>query len=279
MFNYSSLPLSIKGQATVTCAIPGDSIGALVVRVAVLADIHANLEAFQAVLSDLEQQRVDRILHLGDLVGYNASPNECVELACKIKMDSIKGNHDKAVSQQSLAEKFNIYAQKAILWTKDILTVENTRFLDNLPENSQRSYGLICHGSPESMLSYVELHFQAKAILKRLKKGVWGQTNMCLFGHTHKRKIWRMNIRGKVAPVEIPAEGFIRLDPEEFYLLNPGSVGQPRNGDPRSSYLILNTVNNTVNFRLVDYDRATAMQKIVDADLPEFFAQRLAYGT
>ena len=88
-----------------------------------------------------------------------------------------------------------------------------------------------------------------------------------------------MDIRGKVAPVDIPAEGFIRLDPEEFYLLNPGSVGQPRNGDPRSSYFIFNTDSNTVNFRLVDYDRTITMQKIIAADLPEFFAQRLACGT
>jgi len=248
------------------------------VRVAVLADIHANIEAFQAVLGDLEKHRADRILHLGDLVGYNASPNECVELAVKIKMDSVLGNHDKAICKQSLAEKFNIYAQKAILWTKDVLTTENTRFLDNLAENFKTPCGLACHGSPDNMLSYIELHFQAKAILKKLKKGFWGQTNVCLFGHTHKRKIWRMDVRGKVAPVEIPADGFISLDPEEFYLLNPGSVGQPRNGDPRSSYFIFDTDNNTVNFRQVDYDRATTMKKIIKANLPELFAQRLAHG-
>ena len=247
-------------------------------RVAVLADIHANIEAFQAVLSNLEEQRADRILNLGDLVGYNASPNECVELAVKIKMDSVLGNHDKAICKQSLAEKFNIYAQKAILWTKDVLTTENTRFLDNLAENFKTPCGLACHGSPDNMLSYIELHFQAKAILKKLKKGFWGQTNVCLFGHTHKRKIWRMDVRGKVAPVEIPADGSISLDPEEFYLLNPGSVGQPRNGDPKSSYFIFDTDNNTVNFRLVDYDRATTMKKIIKARLPEFFAQRLAHG-
>lgn len=248
-------------------------------RVAVLADIHANIEAFQAVLSDFEKQGVERILHLGDLVGYNASPNECVELAVKIQMDSIKGNHDKAIGKQSLAEKFNIYAHKAILWTKEVLTMENTRFLDNLAESFDSPCGLACHGSPESILSYIELHFQAKAILKKLKKGFWGQTNVCLFGHTHKRKIWRMDVRGKVAPAEIPADGFFSLDPGEFYLLNPGSVGQPRNGDPRSSYFIFDTKENTVNFRLVDYDRATTMKKIVAADLPEFFAQRLADGT
>lgn len=247
-------------------------------RVAVLSDIHANIEAFQSVLNDLDHL-ADRILNLGDLVGYNASPNECVELAREIKMDSILGNHDLAVCNQSLAEKFNIYAYKAIQWTKQTLTSENARYLESLERSYETPYGLACHGSPEGMLSYIELHFQAKALLKRLKKGFWGQTNVCLYGHTHKRKVWRMDVRGKVAPVEIPADGVIRLNPEEFYLLNPGSVGQPRNGDPRSSYLIFDTNNNTLSFRLVDYDRATTMKKIIAAGLPELFAQRLEYGT
>jgi diadenosine tetraphosphatase ApaH/serine/threonine PP2A family protein phosphatase len=134
------------------------------------------------------------------------------------------------------------------------------------------------HGSPESALNYIGLHFQAKAVLKKLKKGYWGETNIFFFGHTHKRKIWRMDIRGKVAPVEIPADGFVRLNKEEFYLLNPGSVGQPRNGDARSSYLIIDTVNHTVNFRQVAYDLGEAMRKIIAADLPEFLANRLIHG-
>jgi predicted phosphodiesterase len=248
------------------------------VRVAVLADIHANLEAFQAVLSDLEQ-RTDKILNLGDLVGYNASPNECVALARKIGMRSIIGNHDQAICNPELADKFNIFARKAILWTRDVLTRENSQYLCDLENNFQLGCGLACHGSPDSTLSYVELHFQAKSILKRMKKGLWDRSMVCLFGHTHKRKIWRMDVRGKVAPVEIPADGVFHLDGEEFYLLNPGSVGQPRNGDARSSYLIFDTAANTVNFRLVDYDRDAAMKKIIAAELPEFFADRLIHGT
>ncbi|MEE8431161.1 MAG: hypothetical protein V3S16_07935 [Candidatus Desulfatibia sp.] len=88
-------------------------------------------------------------------------------------------------------------------------------------------YGVTERAS-EGILSYVELHFQARAILKKMKKGVWGATNVCLFGHTHKSKIWRMDVRGKVAPVEIPTDGFISLDSEEFYLLNPGGGGSSR---------------------------------------------------
>jgi len=246
-------------------------------RVAVLADIHANIEAFQAVLDDLAH-RADRILNLGDLVGYNASPNECVDLARKINMHSIQGNHDKAVCDPNLAESFNIYAHKAILWTKDTLTEQNTRFLCSLAESYMATCGLACHGSPEGILSYVELHYQARTILKNMKKGFWGQTNTCFFGHTHKRKIWRMDVRGKVAPVEIPANGVLSLNKEEVYLLNPGSVGQPRNGDPRSSYLIFDTDDNTVNFRLLDYDRSATIKKIIAANLPEFFAKRLIDG-
>jgi predicted phosphodiesterase len=248
------------------------------VRVAVLSDIHANIEAFQAVLHDLGN-RADRILNLGDLVGYNASPNECVELARKIQMYSIQGNHEQAVCDPNLAESFNIFARLAILWTRNTLTKENMLFLCNLPENYRVTCGPAFHGSPESTFSYIGLHFQARAALRMLKKGFWGRANLCLYGHTHKRRVWRMDVRGKVAPVEIPADGIVRLNSEEFYLLNPGSVGQPRNGDPRSSYLIFDTEKNTASFRLVDYDRASTMKKIMNAGLPEFFANRLMDGT
>jgi len=248
------------------------------VRVAILSDIHANLEAFQAVLDDLED-RTDRILNLGDLVGYNASPNECVELAKEIGMHCIQGNHDQAICNPNLAESFNIFARMAILWTRNALTKENIRFLCGLSEHYHLDCGLAFHGTPESSFSYIGLHFQAKATLRMMKKGFRNKANICLFGHTHKRKVWRMDVRGKVAPVEIPADGLIRLNSDEFYLLNPGSVGQPRNGDPRSSYLIFDTKENTVRFRLVEYNLSATMKKIIDANLPKFFAQRLMDGT
>ncbi|MBW1850231.1 MAG: metallophosphoesterase family protein [Deltaproteobacteria bacterium] len=247
-------------------------------RVAVLSDIHANIEAFQSVLHDLED-RADRILNLGDLVGYNASPNECVDLVRNIGMHSIQGNHDQAMCDLKLVEGFNIYAKLAVLWTRTVLNEENTRFLCGLAETSHISSGPAFHGSPESTSSYIGLHFQARSVLKRMKKGVLGKGNVCLYGHTHKQKIWRMDVRGKVAPVDIPSDGIVRLNKEEFYLLNPGSVGQPRNGDPRSSYLVLDTDEGTVRFRLVEYDISTTMGKVVDAGLPEFFATRLMEGT
>lgn len=247
------------------------------VRVAVLSDIHANIEAFQAVVRDLEH-RADRILNLGDLVGYNASPNECVELAKDIGMHSIQGNHDQAACNPILDEGFNIYARYAILWTRNILTKENMRFLSGLADNCHLNCGLACHGTPESTFNYIGLHFQARAILNMMKKGFWDRAKVCLYGHTHIRKVWRMDIRGKVTPVEIPLDGVIRLNSEERYLLNPGSVGQPRNGDPRSSYLIFDTEENSVEFRLVGYDLSATMKKIIDAKLPEFLAERLIDG-
>jgi predicted phosphodiesterase len=247
-------------------------------RVAVLSDIHANIEAFQAVVSDLEH-RTDRILNLGDLVGYNASPNECVELARDIGMHSIQGNHDQAAYDLSVAESFNIFARKAILWTRSVLTKNNMLFLHSLPENCRFTYAFACHGSPENTHSYIALPFQARATLKKMKKGFWGKTKICLFGHTHKRKVWHMDVRGKVAPVEIPSDGTVKLNEDDFYLLNPGSVGQPRNGDSRSSYFIFDTQDNTLRFRLVEYDLSETIKKIMNANLPELFAERLVHGT
>ena len=249
----------------------------ITVRVAVLSDIHANIEAFQAVVTNFDH-RIDRILNLGDIVGYNASPNECVELAKDIGVHSILGNHDQAACHPMLAENFNIYARNAILWTKENLTDESVRFLSKLEENFRLPCGLACHGSPVNINNYITLPFQARTTLKMMKKGIWGKVKVCLFGHTHKRKIWRMDVRGKVAPVEIPLDGTIRLNADEFYLLNPGSVGQPRNGDPRASYFIFDTENYTVSFKLAEYDVASTIKKITDANLPEFFAQRLLEG-
>lgn len=248
-----------------------------IVRVAVLSDIHSNIEAFEAVVRDIEN-RSDRILNLGDLVGYNASPNECVNLAKDIGMRSIQGNHDQAACSPILANNFNIYARNAILWTRENLTDENIRFLCDLEENVQLPCGLACHGTPAGSNNYIALPFQARAVLKKMKKDTWGKTQVCLFGHTHKRKVWRMDVRGKVAPVEIPLDGMIRLSADEFYLLNPGSVGQPRNGDPRASYLIFDTENNTVSFRLVNYDITSTIRKISKANLPDFLAKRLLDG-
>jgi predicted phosphodiesterase len=248
------------------------------VRVAVLSDIHANIEAFQAVVDDFDN-KVDQILNLGDIVGYNASPNECVKLAGDIGMKSIMGNHDQAACNPVFAEDFNMFARNAILWTRDNLTLESNQFLSNLEKNHHLSCGLACHGSPDSINSYITLPFQARATLKKMRKGIWGKLNVCLFGHTHKRKVWRMNVRGKVAPVEIPLNGKIRLNGDELYLLNPGSVGQPRNGDPRSSYFIFDTEVRTVSFKLVKYDIASTIKKITEANLPEFLAKRLLDGT
>ena len=246
-------------------------------RVAVLSDIHANIEAFQAVVRDLKH-RADKILNLGDLVGYNASPNECVDLAKDIGMHSIQGNHDQAACDPILDENFNLYARYAILWTRNILSKENIRFLSGLADNCHLNCGLAFHGTPESTFNYIGLPFQARSMLKKMKKGFWGLAKVCLYGHTHIRKIWRMDIRGKVAPIEIPLDGVIRLNSEELYLLNPGSVGQPRNGDSRSSYLIFDTEENSVEFRLVDYNISETMRKIIDADLPEYLAERLMDG-
>ncbi|MGA8179025.1 MAG: metallophosphoesterase family protein [Desulfobacterales bacterium] len=246
-------------------------------RVAVLSDIHANIDAFQAVIGDFKRG-IDRILNLGDLVGYNASPNECVELARDIGMHSILGNHDQAACNPALAEHFNLFARNAILWTRNNLSRENIQFLGGLEKNYRSSCSLACHGSPDDVSSYIALPFQARATLKKMKRGFWGNINVCLFGHTHKRKAWRMDVRGKVTPLEIPLDGIVKLNGEELYLLNPGSVGQPRNGDPRASYLIFDMEKRAVSFRLVEYDIASTIKKIMDANLPEFFAQRLLDG-
>ena len=241
-------------------------------RLAVISDIHANIEAFQAVFHDLEH-RTDSILNLGDLVGYNASPNECVEMARDIGMHSIQGNHDQAACNLDIAESFNIYARKAILWTRNALSEDNIRFLNGLSKSSNLTCGLACHGSPESTSSYIELHFQARATLKMMKKGFWGKTNVCFFGHTHCQGIFSQ--KGPQAPGK---DGLFTLEEGELFFVNPGSVGQPRDGNARAAFAIYDTERRTVELIRVDYDKKTTAEKISQAGLPMFLAERLMMG-
>jgi len=229
------------------------------VRIAIIADIHGNLEALEAVLKDISNKNVDDIVCLGDLVGYAANPNEVVDLIKKKGIRCIKGNHDlNAVTLEKL-DWFNERAQEALKFTNKVLTEENKKFLMDLPETLElkdKNKLFAVHGSPKDPLyEYLDPTVDEDLIKDMLDEQ---KADVLVCAHTHLPDLKRFELK---------------------VFLNPGSVGQPRNNNSKSQYAILDLGNiNFVSFETVEYDIDTAAKKIIQAGLPRFLADRLYVG-
>lgn len=246
-------------------------------KLALLSDVHANLEALEAVLADIDREEVELILHLGDLVGYNANPGECIDLICARNIQCVAGNHDRAVLDPVLAQDFNIIAYQAVIWSGGQLSDRHRAFLGKLPlTRTLENRFLACHGNPVSPDAYISHHFQGKRVLNMLRQE-FNPATVCFFGHTHRRATWFRDVRGKVAHLPV-SEQVVCLDPANHYLINPGSVGQPRNGIPLASYAVFDTAEFILQYKLVPYNIGSAQSKILAANLPPYLAERLAEG-
>ncbi len=245
-------------------------------RIALIADIHSNLEALVSVLEGIHREQVDSVLNLGDLVGYNASPNEVLALLrSHPEISHLAGNHDLALVSPERAEAFNLIAYQALAWCREQLDQEALAFLGNLPLTLESRSFWACHGTPGSADTYIAYHFQGKRVLRDLSKTAG--IRVCFFGHTHRRALWYRDIRGKVALQELAAPK-VQLSPECHYLINPGSVGQPRDGNPEAAYAVFDADEFTIHFKSVPYDIAAAQRRILAAGLPPYLAERLALG-
>jgi predicted phosphodiesterase len=245
-------------------------------RYLVLTDIHANLEALEACLSDARGRHCDQTLVLGDLVGYGADPNAVVERVQGLEPAAIvRGNHDKVACGLELAEGFNAVAKSAAHWTFDALTTDHRTWLAALPEGPHAVDDLIeiCHGSPFDEDAYI---FDELDALRALRVS---QRPLCLFGHTHYPATFQLSAEAfdSTGPSALP-ESRVELRQGWKYLLNPGSVGQPRDGDPRAAYAIADTGASRVELFRIVYPVETAQTKVLHAGLPEVLAQRLAVG-
>jgi predicted phosphodiesterase len=246
-------------------------------KIAVISDIHSNLQALQAVLEDIDRERATVTVQLGDLVGYNADPEECVDLIRQREAISIQGNHDRAAARLEFAEGFNILAYQAVVWAANSLRPEQKQFLAELPDTKVLwDRYLLFHGAPENPDAYLYYLFQAKKAFNYMRSKVPG-IRIAFFGHTHRRIVWQRDVRGKVSALEIDRES-LSLDAEQLYLINPGSVGQPRENNWQASYLIFSTEPEEIRFKSIPYDLAAAQAKIRQARLPEYLAERLAAG-
>src|SRR4051812_29203094 len=240
-------------------------------QVAIVSDIHGNRPAFEAVLADIDAAGVAEIWCLGDLVGYGAEPDACVELAVERCHLLLAGNHDLAVTGELSIEEFSPSAATAARWTKEAIAPRNLETLRKLPpQNLEHEVGLF-HASPRDPIwEYVLSTLQAELCLDAQRHRV------CLVGHSHVALAFSRRGEG-VAGTACPngARADVR---EGKWILNPGSVGQPRDGDPRAAYLLLDLDRWSATWQRVDYDIAAAQAAIRAAGLPDSLADRLEYG-
>jgi diadenosine tetraphosphatase ApaH/serine/threonine PP2A family protein phosphatase len=245
-------------------------------RYLVISDIHANLEALDAVLAAARAHAHERVLVLGDLVGYGADPNAVVDRIRELSpYGLIRGNHDKVGSGVESAEGFNAVARSAIRWTYDALTPSNRDWLANLPTGPVIVDDLIeiCHGTPFDEDAYVFDDLDALRALHAAERA------LCLYGHTHVQigyalqgDQFTLTTLDEIRPLRIVVgEG-------AKHLINPGSVGQPRDGDPRAGFAIVDTARREAFMYRIDYPVAKAQARILEEGLPEVLAQRLALG-
>lgn len=245
-------------------------------KYAIISDIHANLEALEAVLSDAQPQ-ADAIICLGDIVGYNANPNECLYMVRSVCDVVIAGNHDQAAVGTRPYNDFNDNASAAIDWTRSQLTPAGRAYLRDLPLLARfGEYWLAAHGSPRDTDEYL---MQAPHFQQSFAYLQWHmpEVRCCFVGHTHLPMVWECTPAGLVSPTEA-ASRTMPLDLTCRYIVNPGSVGQPRYGGPDASYVLLDDAALTVEFRFVPYEVGITQEKIYDAGLPPYLAERLAIG-
>jgi predicted phosphodiesterase len=241
-------------------------------RIALLSDVHGNLPAFRAVVEDVAQAEVDETWCLGDLVGYGAQPDECVELAGESCEVSLAGNHDLVVIEKLPLFEFSPSAAAAAEWTRDNISADSRRFLEELePVDTARALGLY-HASPrDPVWEYVLSSWQAGECIDAMKPrvGAVGHSHVALFFHRD----------GDSEVVGAQAPGGTELDISTGrWLINPGGVGQPRDGDPRAAWLLLDTGSWRAAWRRVEYPIDEAARAIEEAGLPRVLADRLYSG-
>jgi predicted phosphodiesterase len=244
-------------------------------RYLIFADIHGNLEAFQSVLKFIQKKKIDHYIFLGDMVGYGASPNEIIQKIQTLKpLSLIRGNHDKAVCGLDSIETFNPIAASAIFWTKEKILKKNYNFLLRQKQGPQFLHDTItiCHGAPFDEDYYIFGEFDAAEAFDHIK------TPLCLFGHTHFPFVY-VEKDSTVEGTFIEGESNeVKLEKGVRYLINPGSVGQPRDRNPRASCAIYDSETRIIKFHRLDYNIEEAQRKILAERLPPALAERLSLG-
>ena len=239
----------------------------------ILGDIHGNLSALRAVVGELEKEGVDRFLSVGDVVGYGAAPRDCIALLREIGATVVKGNHDAACVGELDVMYFNNYARSAVRWTQGALTKSDTRWLAALPMIANLEHACVAHGTyyrPE-LFDYVQSTTDADPSLDAM------QLPVCFVGHTHY-PVTLMRLRDDPVRTAYTEDSEVDLSESHRALINVGSVGQPRDEDPRAAYAVFDSDRERVWIRRVEYDIEREATRIRTAGLPNALAERLFLG-
>lgn len=239
-------------------------------RYGIFSDIHGNLEAFQEVIDAYKKEKIDRHLCVGDIVGYGADPTECIDQTKQLQALTVAGNHDWAAVDMTDITYFNPVAKQAIIWSREKLPAAEKEFLKSLKLVYENADLILVHGTlnkPEEFnyLLDVDLAILDFDLMKK---------NICFIGHSHTVGVF---IEAKGA-ISYSVQTQIKMDPIKKYIVNVGSVGQPRDRDNRASYCIFDTEKKEVYFKRVKYNIQKCQEKIVKAGLPPFLAARLMAG-
>jgi predicted phosphodiesterase len=238
----------------------------------IISDIHSNFEALKCVIEEIKRDSFDRIVCLGDIVGYGPQPDECVKFIRNNSVVSITGNHERMLFNPSLRIYANVNARRAIEWTDGIISVSSREFLEKLPvflKDEEKRISFV-HGSPCDPDEYI---FKISVALRSIEKIKNENIRLCFFGHTHIPGI--IDEDGNLYYEENVT---MALDFRRYYLINPGSVGQPRDRDPRASFCVFDDAKNTVKFYRREYNISKTVEKIEEYGLPLELGERLWYG-
>ena len=238
-------------------------------KFAIIADIHGNLEAFQVVLEDIKEQKCTHYACLGDVVGYNADPKKCLDMVREMNIPCVKGNHDEYCSTEDSLEGFNPHAAEAVNWTRKQLNDADKLWLRDMKYVRLVASFSMVHATLDGpqRWGYVFDKLAAAASF------TYQNTSVCFFGHTHVPVAF---IRDSV--VRGGTYSKFKVEPGRKYFVNVGAVGQPRDGNPKSAYVIYDMDEGSIELRRLDYDIATTQKKILAAGLPPRLADRLAVG-
>jgi predicted phosphodiesterase len=240
-------------------------------RYAILSDIHANLEGLTQVLSALREDSIDSYYCLGDIVGYGANPNECIDEIRNVSPVFLAGNHDCAAAGLLPLDYFNTYAQEAMAWTQGVLTEENKDFLKSLELVFKDEQMTMVHGT---LNDPGDFNYMFNSGIARETFDCM-QTDVCFVGHTHVAGVFVQDAERRVY---FNARRLISIERGKRYIINAGSVGQPRDYDPKAAYCVFDTDRMTVEIKRSAYDVAGARRKILDIGLSRFLADRIIAG-
>lgn len=244
-------------------------------KIAILADVHGNLEALETVISDLKRSSPDIVISLGDIVGYGADPQACCDIVKDIAYKNIMGNHDAAVVNTVSTEYFNEEAKQGIEWTKNMLNLNTKEWLKESPFILEYQGILFSHGSPvhPEEFDYVMSIYDVEKVFYALGE----KYKLFFVGHSHKRFVVSKLLKANDEPV-VDYSDMIKIDLKRQYIVSVGSVGQPRDFDTTTSYGILDTDKGIYSVKRLNYDRNKACSKIIKAGLPKWLAYRLMIG-